>query len=298
MLREVGIPSTIVLVRTGMRGSIESDPASLAPFDHAIAYVPSLDLYLDGTAEHTGSTELPVMDRNAVALQINEGKPKLVRLPQAPPEASTTKRKIDVTLAPDGTGQFGLEMNVTGAYAPEWRQRYLAEGTRRERASRDLGRELGSVELTAGKPGIEVSDLEDEEQPVKLHARGKVLTFARREGDAISVPAGPTHDLVADYASLSKRALDVDLRALSLREDEWTIRLPAGTRVLRAPIPAQLDSPFGRFSIAFEESAGKVVVKTTLAFKKARITPGEYAAFRTFCEAADRAFGQRMTVGK
>ncbi len=37
---------------------------------------------------------------------------------------------------------------------------------------------------------------------MRLHARGKVLTFARREGDAISVPAGPTHDLVADYASL------------------------------------------------------------------------------------------------
>lgn len=298
MLREAGIPSTIVLVRTGMRGEIEGDPASLAPFDHAIAYVPSLDLYLDGTAEHTGVGELPVMDRNAVALQINEGKPKLVHLPQPPPEASTTKRKIDVTLAPDGTGQFALEMSVTGAYAPDWRQRYLAEGTRRERAGRDLGRELGSVELTAGKAGIEVSDLEDQEQAVKLHAKGKALTFARREGDSISVPAGPTHELVADYASLSKRALDVDLRALSLREDEWTIRLPAGTKVLRAPVASQLDSPFGRFSIAFEESAGKVVVKTSLAFKKARITPSEYAAWRTFCEAADRAFGQRMTVGK
>ena len=189
-------------------------------------------------------------------------------------------------------------MSVTGAYAPEWRQRYLAEGTRRDRAVRDFGRELGSVELAAGKPGIEVSDLDDEEQPVKLHARGKVLAFARREGDALSVPAGPTHDLVGDYASLSKRALDLDLRALSLREDEWTIRLPAGTKVLRAPVPAQLDSPFGRFSIAFEESAGKMVVKTTLAFKKTRITPAEYAAWRAFCEAADRAFGQRMTVGK
>ena len=144
-----------------MRGGIEGTPASLAPFDHAIAYVPSLDLYLDGTAEHTGSTELPVMDRNAVALQINEGKAKLVHLPQPPPEASTTKRKIEVTLATDGAAQFGLEMSVTGAYAPEWRQRYLAEGTRRDRAVRDFGRELGSVELAAGKPGSEVSDLDD-----------------------------------------------------------------------------------------------------------------------------------------
>ncbi|HEY8077112.1 MAG TPA: DUF3857 domain-containing protein, partial [Labilithrix sp.] len=63
MLKELGIPATIVIVRTGMRGDFETEPASLAPFDHAIAYVPSMDLYLDGTAEYTGSTELPSMDR-------------------------------------------------------------------------------------------------------------------------------------------------------------------------------------------------------------------------------------------
>jgi cellulose synthase operon protein C len=298
MLREAGIPATIVLVRTGMRGFIEPDPASLAPFDHAIAYVPSLDLYLDGTAEHTGSNELPVMDRDAIALQINEGKPKLTHLPQPPPEASLTKRKLEVVLSPDGTGQFGMDMTVTGAYAPEWRQRYLAEGTRHERGMRDFGRDLGAIELGAGKQGIEVNDLDDEEQPVKIKAHGKTSTFARREGDALSIPAGPVHELVADYASLSKRTLDLNLRALTSREDEWTIRLPAGMKLTRPPTPAQLDSPFGRFAISFEEGPGKVTVKTTLAFKQARITPGEYAAWRSFCEAADRAFGQRMTVGK
>lgn len=298
MLRELGIPSTIVLVRTGMRGGIGADPASLAPFDHAIAYVPSLDLYLDGTAEHTGSTELPVMDRGSFALQVNEGKPKLVRLPQPPPEASITRRKLELTLAPDGTTQFGLDLQVNGAYAPEWRQRYLADGTRRERASRDLSKELGSVDLAPGKAGVDVNDLDDEEQPVRVRAKGKAATFARREGDALSVPAGPSHQLVADYASLSKRSLDVNLRATTQREDEWTIKLPPGMRVTRPATAAAMDTPLARFSIAFEESAGKVVVKSTLAFKKARITPAEYAAWRAFCEAADRAFGQRMLVGK
>ena len=82
MLKELGIPATIVIVRTGLRGDFETEPASLAPFDHAIAYVPSMDIYLDGTAEWTGSTELPSMDRGSLALQINEGKPKLVHLPE------------------------------------------------------------------------------------------------------------------------------------------------------------------------------------------------------------------------
>ncbi len=298
MLREAGIPATIVLVRTGMRGGIEPTPASLAPFDHAIAYVPSLDLYLDGTAEHTGVDELPAMDRGAFALQINEGRPKLVNLPQPPPDASITRRRLDIALGPDGSAQFGVDLTIGGAYAPDWRQRYLGDGTRRERAQRDLARELGAIELAPGKPGLDVNDLDDEDQPVKLRAKGKVLGFARRDGDALSVPAGPTHALVAEYASLSHRALDVDLHALTRRDDEWTVHLPPGMRVTRPATPAQLDTPFGSFSIAFEEGAGKVVVRSTLSFKKARITPAEYPAWRAFCEAADRAFGQTMVVAR
>jgi cellulose synthase operon protein C len=298
MLREAGIPATIVTVRTGMRGGIEPDPASPAPFDHAIAYVPSLDLYLDGTAEHTGVAELPVMDRGAVALQINEGHPKLVHLPEAPPEASVTRRRLEITLAPDGGGQFNLDLSISGAYASSWRERYLAEGTRRDRAQHDLGGELGSFELAAGKAGLDVGDLDDEEQPVKMHAKGKALGFARHDGDVLTVPAGPSHRLVADYASLSKRTLDVDLHALTQRDDEWTIHLPPGMKVVRSAAPTQLDTPFGRFSVAVEEGAGKVVVRTTLAFKKARITPAEYPAWRLFCEAVDRAFGQQILVSK
>ena len=74
MLGALGIKATPVVVRTANKGEIETMPASLAPFDHMIAYVPSLDLYLDGTAEYTGSLELPAMDRGALALQVNEGK--------------------------------------------------------------------------------------------------------------------------------------------------------------------------------------------------------------------------------
>ena len=50
-----------------MRGGIEPEPASLAPFDHAIAYVPSLDLYLDGTAQAFAdfATAAAIVEENA-----------------------------------------------------------------------------------------------------------------------------------------------------------------------------------------------------------------------------------------
>ena len=59
MLREAGVDARLVLRAHRPNGAIAPEPASLAVFDHAIAYVPSLDLYLDGTAEHSGTRELP-----------------------------------------------------------------------------------------------------------------------------------------------------------------------------------------------------------------------------------------------
>jgi len=298
MLREIGISATIVLVRTQMRGGMESDPASLAPFDHAIAYVPSLDLYLDGTAEHTGSTELPSMDREAFALQINEGKAKLVRLPQAPPEASSVKRQVEVTLGADGTAQLATDMTVSGAFAPEWRMRYLSDGTRRDRLQRDLASDFGPMELASGKAGVDASDLDNEEEAVRVRAKGKATAFARKEGDTLSVPAGPVQRLAAELASQSARTQDVVVGPLSSHEETWVIKLPAGMKATRVPLPLSMDTPYGSFAIKIEDAAGKVTVKSTLTLKKARIVPAEYLGWRAFCEAVDRAFGQRVVVSK
>lgn len=298
MLRELGIPATIVLVRTQLRGDVGPEPASLAPFDHAIAYVPSLDLYLDGTAEHTGSSELPVMDRGAFALQVNEGKPKLVRLPQHPPEASLLRRQVELTLAADGSAQFGVDVQVSGAFASDWRNRFMAEGTRRDRLARDLASDFGAVDLLAGKAGVEVNDLEDIEQPVRLRARGRAAALARREGDNLSIPAVPPQRLAVEYASLTSRTLDLALPALTAREEEWTFKLPAGARAIRVPLATDVDTPFGSFSISVEQPPGKVVVRSRLSFKKIRVKPSEYTSFQTFCETVDRAFGQRLVVGR
>ena len=56
------------------------------------------------------------MDRGAVALQINEGHPSLVHLPQPPPELSPSRRKIELNLCvPDGRRRSsGLELTVGG----------------------------------------------------------------------------------------------------------------------------------------------------------------------------------------
>jgi tetratricopeptide (TPR) repeat protein len=297
MLRELGIPSTIVIVRTGMRGDLpKGAPANIAAFDHAIAYVPSLDLYLDGTADGAGSTELPSMDRLAVALQINEGKAKLVRLPDPGPEASPHDRHITLGLGVDGSADFAFDMTVRGANAIAWRARYHGDGTQRDRATRDLSGILGPVELAKGDAALSVRDADDVEKPLALSAKGRATAYARREGDRLSVPVAASLDLTKTLASLSSRKLDLIVGPLTTSVDERTIKVPAGMKVETLPDAVKLDTPFGKVELKAESQAGKVVVKSRIVLTKSRVSPSEYAAFRAFCEAADNALGQRLVL--
>ena len=294
MLKELGIPSTIVIVRTGMRGLFEESPASLAPFDHAIAYVPSLDLYLDGTAEYTGSNELPAMDRGSMALQINEGKPKLVHLPDPPASESRTTRKLEATLSPDGTAQVDWETEVVGVHAPAWRQRYHAEASRKQRVQEDLAGELPGLSVAS----VSAGKLDDVEAPVTLRAKAKVPDLARKEDATFSAPVGPREYLVRELASQSQRKADLRLGARTTSVTEWTLRLPAGAKVSRTPKAAQGSTPFGSYDVQVTESGGTVKVKTTIVIDRARVSAAEYPGFRAFCEAADRALGQRVVYGR
>ncbi|HEY1696456.1 MAG TPA: DUF3857 domain-containing protein [Polyangiaceae bacterium] len=292
MLNALGIKATPVVVRTANKGDIEAAPASLAPFDHMIAYVPSLDLYLDGTAEYTGSTELPAMDRGAVALQVNEGNAKLVRLPDPPASESVSVHTVSADLAPDGAARLDWRADVTGVEASEWRVRFHADATRKQRVQQMLASILPGSEVTS----IDSGNWEDVEQKVALRVKGKVPQFARPETDGLVVPLGRKEHMVRDYAPLASRTLDVRLYAQWTQEDDWTVRLPPGAKVTRAPQAASGTSPFGSYAVNVEATGTGLHVKTTVTLARTRIPASDYPAFRAWCEEVDRALGPRATV--
>ncbi|MCC6216375.1 MAG: DUF3857 domain-containing protein [Polyangiaceae bacterium] len=296
LLKELGIPATLVIVRTQQRGDLSDRVASLAAFDHAIAYVPSLDLYLDGTAEHAGIRELPRMDFEAVGLQVNDGAGKLVRLPSHDPEADVVRRDVRASVGAGGSARLEMSVEVRGADAPDWRRRYHAEATRRERIVADLAAEHPGITLLPGAAGLSTGDLTDTERPVSLELRGTAPSFARKEGKALAMNVTPNVRLVPTYASLSERKQDVRILAFSTLADTYTIELPAGAKVVALPPAARGESPFGRYSVEVVESGRTVTVRSRVALTRTRVPPAEYAAFRRFCEEVDRAMTTRLVV--
>jgi tetratricopeptide (TPR) repeat protein/transglutaminase-like putative cysteine protease len=288
MLKEAGIPATIVIVRTGLKGDFETEPASLAPFDHAIAYVPSMDLFLDGTAEYTGSMELPTMDRGSLALLVNEGKPKLVHMPEPPASESVVSRKVDLTVGADGAANVDFKVDVTGASASAYRQRYHAPDTLKQRAQEDLGSEFPQLEIAT----VDTGNMEDVEQSAKLHAKGKAPDLARKDGDARSIGVGPREHMVREYAALSQRKRDIRLYAKTTDVTEFVVHLPQNAKVTSSPKGAFVQSPYGSLKIEVDKDAqGATRVRTTTTIDRTRIPVQEYAQLRAFNEEADRALG-------
>jgi transglutaminase-like putative cysteine protease len=295
MLREIGVDATLVLARTRRGGDIDAEPASLAPFDHAIVYVPKYRLYLDGTAEFSGSKELPAQDQDIPVLLVGTG--QLVRTPVLPAQANRVATEWRVALQADGAARVEEQLSIVGEAAHEWRAHYQAPGERKERYGKAWsGKHPGASLEELAMPGVE-----DIERPIEVHATLAVPRWARRrpgehEGTLVMPALGREADMLRSYARLSARQHDLVLGYPWTQDERVAVALPPGYQASRLPEPRQVTAPFGRFELTVERVRGEVVVGAHLVVERHRIARTDYPAFRRFCADVDAAVAQELVL--
>jgi len=287
MLGELGIDAELVLVRTRRGGRIETEPASLAIFDHAIAYVPALDLYLDGTAEFSGMAELPYQDQGVTALHVNAHGARLVQTPVLQAKQNLVVRRWDAQLAPSGGGTIKETVTLMGQAAPEWRKHYQTEGERVERfqkawRERNPGSDVRSVVMDGiGDPNTEV----------KTTATIDVPAIAVLRNGLLEVPlAARDSRYVRSYARSAARDHELVLAYPWQHDESLTYRLPEGWTVSRLPPSRRVVTDFGEFVLKVEvdEAQHLVRVDTHLEVSRHRHAPSGYPAFRSFLSTIDQ----------
>jgi transglutaminase-like putative cysteine protease/tetratricopeptide (TPR) repeat protein len=292
MLEAAGVDARIVLVRTRRNGAVEDLPASLAVFDHAIAYVPALDRYIDGTAEHSGIDELPAQDQGVTVLVVGPDGAELTRTPVTPPEHDQRRRRIEVRLDRDGAAEVEVDETVVGVEAAGYRRNYQAEGTRKERFERELRRMFPGLVLRR----LRMTGLDALDAPIGLDYEARVPQLARRDGATLTVPGAAIDGLTQSLARTPTRAHPLDLGTPSRYEEERTIVPPPGMRPGRIPSGGRAESRFGALSLSFSAEGDKVVARTELALRVDRVASGDYPAFREWVTAADRLLAQRIEL--
>jgi transglutaminase-like putative cysteine protease/tetratricopeptide (TPR) repeat protein len=296
LLREAGIDADMVLLRTRRAGRVTTTPASLAIFDHAIAYVPALGLYLDGTAEFSGLSELPAEDQGVTALRVNARGATLVETPVLPSTSNLAARSWKATLAADGSARIEEQLKVTGQAAPEWREHYQTPGERQERFAKVWNARYPGATLES----VTITGAEDRNQPVVATSVVDVPRLAEPMGPnrlrlAISAREG---DFVRTYARLSSRRQEYLMGYPWQHREELRFRLPEGWHVAGLPDGREQQSPFGRFRLEVSElpEGREVLVRSSIDVSRHRVPPGEYAAFRAFLGSLDAALRQSLLL--
>ncbi|HET6982323.1 MAG TPA: DUF3857 domain-containing protein, partial [Myxococcaceae bacterium] len=294
LLQVSGVDSRIVLLRMRQLGSIPPEPASLAVFNHAIVYVPSLDWYLDGTAEFHGATELPISDRRASVLVVEpDGKSRFTVTPEARPEDNVTDVQLDLALRPGGAAEVKGESRVRGTAAPEYRRSYQSAATRRTTFEQGWAQTFPGLSVDK----VSISDPNRLDQDVALDYELSIPRYAEVGGDTLRfLPFGSRRGYVETYAGLAERRGDLVLDGPSMSRFTFRYKLPPGWSVDGLPPDVTTDNGFGKLKLAYAVEQDVLVCRGELVFTRDRISASEYPAFRAFVAQVDQAFSRKVLV--
>lgn len=299
MLEAAGIEAHIVLVRTRDLGRIAETPASLAVFNHAIAYVPALDLYLDGTAGFSGSSELPDMDQGASAAIIVDGQgARFVTIPYS--DASANLSAVDAEIDLSGANATGTHtQRMTGAFAPSARRNWESVDQRQERIAQNESAQIPGIRVTSA----DFVGVDDVNVPVTIawtSEGGQWWVGAEQRG----LRGFPGRSALAGrYAAASTRSADVEVWVPFTLAESYRYRLPGGCAAVLAAEPwadgswnVDLQEPWGRFVATRTIDGDALVSRFELRMEATRVTADQYPAFRQWLESVDAKLNEVISV--
>lgn len=292
MLEEAGVKANLVLVRTRRLGLVEAQPASMHIFNHAITYVPGLNLYLDGTAEFNGTKELTPMDQGAQALVVEDGgKTRFVTLPVDKAQSNLIEQTLTVDLS-GAEPVAQLEIVAHGNNAVYYRTA-LEDPERRD--------EVLEKQLAATFPGAKLvkatySDLKKLEQPVKITCTFKDGQLVRSSADREYIyPYGAPRDMIEAYASQQKRDQDLVLRVPYSHKAKVTYKLSPKKSLGALPDAVDVKTKFGHIKLDYVRQGQDLLVELEYSLDKQQIAATEYPAWRQFITQLHTALN--ATVG-
>jgi hypothetical protein len=292
LLRAVGVPAEFAMVRTRSAGDVASDAYSVQLFNHALAYVPELDLFLDGTAEYAALGELPPDDQGAMAMTVDAtGRAMRRMVPFTLTEANRVTREVLATLGPDGRVEFTVQTRFKGYFASEQR--------RSSESSHDLA---GSYRATLAQfyPTVKIAHAVAEgtaraSQEVDLRVEGEMDATAGGQRKVNLRSSLDTARLTAKFASEPMRRNPLLVPVTPSEREVFDYQLPEGAEAM-LPADTKLQTPFGRVEVSYRRDGRKLRVETFTELLPVTVATADYAAFRRFCQTADAALQREVRI--
>lgn len=285
LLRAVGIEANMVLVRTADQGPVASKLAVLEDFNHAIAYVPAEDLWLDGTATGADPSSAPGLDRHAWALVIRGPRSRPEWTP--PGSAGTRDLRFRVAAAQGSVLEVAVEERSTGDAAQALRG---ALGGSRD--PKRLERWLQGWFPGAAVEGTPEVSVKPGRDPATVSVAGTVPRSALRAGRGLRAFPG-SFRLASRLTPTESRETPLLLTARPRLG--WTISV-AGPAADQLPRPVHLESRWADFDLQAETTPEGYQVTGSFELRAGVVPPEEVPALRELLVQVEQACDQRLEV--
>jgi len=293
MLAAVGIDSTGALVNSGNAYQLPDAP-TLGILNHMITYVPSLDLYLDPTADAMSAGYLPAGILGKPALLLKTG--DFAMTPVLQPQRSRTATHVDIRR--DGRGSFKVSRTAAGAMAEPYRK------TVRETQPAERAQFVQRMLQGLGQKGQGVFDagtIDGNGDEYSMSFSGTSAHFASLPGPSALATihhfGGGLGEAVFALGQEKERRQAFVCPAIDA-EDETGFRLPKGVRVLALPSALELMNGGIHYRATYARQGNAVLVKRRLTFRhgRATCTPDDYRAMQPALERILRDLRSQVVI--
>ena len=280
----VDIPARMVMVRTADLGPITGEMALLEVFNHAIAYLPDDDLWLDGTATGHAMLPPPGMDQGATVLVVDGPGSR----PRITPMVGGGLSETTYVLGEDREGLVPLEVRVeaSGEAADRLRNRFAGSQDPRLFATW-LQRSFPGAELTAD-PKYRLVPSRD---PAVVELEAVVPRTALESRGGIATYPG-TLDLAASVVPTGNRSGPL---LVVVRPDlEWNLEVTLGRPPSMEADTVSLSTDFGSLRLTIEIEDKGYRINGYVHLNPGSIEAGRAPELREFLLEIERILSQPL----
>lgn len=294
MLRDNGIDATLTLVRTADRGRLPADHATMWAFNHAITYVPSLELFLDPTAEFSGSNELPHQDQGAMALIVHpDGRTRLTTLPESRAEENLNRSSYQATFKKDGAVVLKGVERFFGARASSLRDEFEEVEQRKRLLEAQLAEVFAGVRVNE----LGFSDLSNLETPVEYRYEAAVPRYGTVEDGSLTIPVALfQHQVASAYAKLADRSTTLTITHPWATQNVVEYQLPKSAKLVELPESIEIQSKHISLVQKVTRTERGFLVDDVVRMTTKEIPAEDYPEFREACLAIDRALARKVVI--
>ncbi len=289
------IPAHMMIIKSSRQADLVSEDLVAPYFNHAILYVPSLNVWLDPTQEYAPSGYIGSTMSNKIAIMLAKDTSKIIYSPDLEKIIHSNKVKLISDLSEKAASKFKVEENSFGIYDESARSSFAAMN--------NTELEESIYEFTE----LQISALDSIEYQYSKTVPSSTLSyqyttesFPQYSGNRIFIPLFVDYQFQESniFEKSEERKLPFSIPYNETISFENTIKLPEGYELEYLPESIEKESEFGKYECIVTHKENKIHIKRDISYKKGTFPKEQYQEAYQFFQDLEKNEREEMVLVK